>query len=114
LPDRPIFWELEGNRAMRQGKWKLVAKLGHPVEGLMTFGDKVQQSTSTASSEYPVGKWELYDMEKDRTEMHDLSGSERQRTAEMARLWELWAQRCHVLPWPWKPSYSANAAAGTQ
>ena len=41
---KPIFWEHEGNRAVRDGKWKLVAK-----------GVK--------------GAWELYDMEADRTEM---------------------------------------------
>jgi Arylsulfatase A and related enzymes len=38
-----IFWEHEGNRAVRAGKWKLVSK-------------------------YP-DQWELYDMEADRTEM---------------------------------------------
>ena len=43
----PIFWEHESNRAVRDGKWKLVAKADQP--------------------------WELYDMEKDRTEMHDLA-----------------------------------------
>ena len=26
LPERAIFWEHEGNRAVRQGKWKLVLK----------------------------------------------------------------------------------------
>ena len=45
----PIFWEHEGNRAIRIGKWKLVAK-----------GSK--------------GPWELYDLEQDRTELNDLTG----------------------------------------
>ena len=80
LPDRPIFWEHEGNRAMRLGNWKLVAKA-------------------------PNGKWELYDITHDRTEMHDLSSSEPDRTNDMARAWEAWAKRAHVLPWPWKPPY---------
>ena len=44
----PLFWEHESNRAVREGRWKLVAKADQP--------------------------WELYDMEKDRTEMHDLAG----------------------------------------
>jgi hypothetical protein len=39
LPERAIFWEHEGNRAMREGDWKLVAK-------------------------YPAGKWELYNIVK--------------------------------------------------
>ncbi|HEY8751926.1 MAG TPA: arylsulfatase [Tepidisphaeraceae bacterium] len=80
LPERPIFWEHEGNRAMRQGDWKLVAKS-------------------------PGGKWELYNIIKDRTEMHDLWAAEADRTASMTKDWEAWAKRAHVLPWPWKPAY---------
>ena len=59
LPDRPIFWEHEGNRAMRLGDWKLVAK-------------------------YPKRKWELYNVAEDRTEMHDLAASEPRRLSLMA------------------------------
>ncbi len=68
-----LFWEHEGNRAVRVGKWKLVAK-----------GKK--------------GKWELYDMENDRTELHDLAGEHPQRVREMARLWQQWAEQSNVLP----------------
>ena len=75
-----IFWEHEGNRALRVGKWKLVAK-------------------------HPTGKWELYDMDNDRTEMHDLAQSDPQRTSAMAAQWEAWAKRTSALPWPWKPPY---------
>ena len=46
-----FYWEHEGNRAVRLDNWKLVAK-------------------------GPAGKWELYDMEKDRTEMNDLAGEQ--------------------------------------
>jgi arylsulfatase A-like enzyme len=87
LPGRSLFWEHEGNRAMRQGDWKLVAK-------------------------YPAGKWELYNIAADRTEMHDLSGSESARLESMVRDWEAWAKRCHVLPWPWKPQYGQTGGAG--
>src|SRR5665213_1540264 len=80
LPARQIFWEHEGNRAMRDGKWKLVAK-------------------------YPAGRWELYDMDADRTEMHDMAATEPQRLSEMREKWEAWAKRTHALPWPWKPAY---------
>ena len=75
-----IYWEHEGNRAIRQGKWKLVAK-------------------------YPSGKWELYDMEADRTEMHDLSTQHPQEAQQLQKKWEAWADRTHVLPWPWTPPY---------
>jgi arylsulfatase len=85
--DDALYWEHEGNRAMRQGNWKLVAK-------------------------YPAGKWELYDIEADRTEMHDLSAVDPDRTRAMADKWEAWGKRVGALPWPWKPQY--GTAATTQ
>jgi arylsulfatase A-like enzyme len=88
LADRPLerdalYWEHEGNRAMRQGRWKLVAK-------------------------GPAGPWELFDLEADRTELHDRAAAEPERVRQMARKWEAWARRCHVLPWPWRPPYHAD------
>jgi arylsulfatase len=78
-----IFWEHEGNRAVRQGDWKLVAKA-------------------------PAGKWELYNMIADRTEMHDLASAEPQKAKELQAKWEAWAKRANVLPWPWKPEYGGK------
>jgi arylsulfatase A-like enzyme len=75
-----IFWEHEGNRALRVGKWKLVAK-------------------------GPRGPWELYDMEKDRTEMHDLAAAQPDRVREMTSQWERWAKRTEAIPWPWGKPY---------
>ena len=68
-----LIWEHEGNRAVRQGKWKLVCK-------------------------FP-GDWELYDLEADRSELNDLADSERERAAEMAAIHDAWATRCAVQPW---------------
>jgi arylsulfatase len=67
----PLFWEHEGNAAMRAGKWKLVRK-------------------------YP-GDWELYDMDADRTELTDLAALHPERVREMAAQYEAWARRCGVL-----------------
>lgn len=75
-----IYWEHEGNRAIREGKWKLVAKS-------------------------PRGDWELYDMEKDRTEMHDLTDKYPEKVKELAEKWETWAKRARVLPWPYRGKY---------
>ena len=69
-----LYWEHEGNRAVRQGKWKLVSK--HP------------------------GGWELYDMERDRTELHDLAAEHPEKVNELRALHERWAKRCGVRPWP--------------
>jgi len=68
----PLFWEHEGNAAVRVGKWKLVRN-------------------------YPA-PWELYDMEKDRTETQDLASGHPERVKEMLALYEDWAQRCGVIP----------------
>ena len=72
LPERPIFWEHEGNRAVRLGRWKLVARAR--------------------------GDWELYDMEADRTELHDLAAERPQLVRELAERWDLWAVRARVVP----------------
>ena len=73
LPERPpMFWEHEGNSAVRIGRWKLVRK--HP------------------------GPWELYDMEADRTELRDLAAEHPERVRDMAAQYEAWARRCGVLP----------------
>lgn len=69
---QPLFWEHEGNRAVRDGKWKLVAKENRP--------------------------WELYDLERDRTELHDLASSEPAKTRELAARWDGYAARANVLP----------------
>jgi arylsulfatase len=71
--EQPIYFEHEGNRAVRQGKWKLVARGAN-------------------------GAWELYDMDADRTEMHNLAASVSAKAEELAALWQAWAERANVLP----------------
>ena len=79
-----LFWEHEGNRALRIGDWKLVAK-------------------------DPAGPWELYDLKRDRTEMRNLASSQPDRVRAMATTWDQWARRTHAVPWPWKPAYESPA-----
>lgn len=68
----PLFWEHESNRAVRDGKWKLVAKAN--------------------------SAWELYDMESDRTEMNNLAAKEPAKVKALAAKWDSWAARSDVLP----------------
>ena len=70
-----IYWEHEGNAAIRVGDMKLV---------------RVDRT----------GPWELYDMKADRTEQHDLASSMPDKTKELAEKWEVWAERAHVRPYP--------------
>jgi arylsulfatase len=73
LDRQAIYWEHEGNRAVRKDNWKLVSK-------------------------YP-GNWELFDMETDRTEMNDLSLKNQGKINELSTLWESWAEKCKVENW---------------
>jgi arylsulfatase len=82
-----IYWEHEGNRAIRVGEWKLVAKENEP--------------------------WELYDIATDRVEAHDLAAAQPERVAELSAKWEQWAARANVLPlgtWKGRPATSGAAA----
>ena len=56
------------------GKWKLVAAHKEP--------------------------WRLYDMEADRTETRDCSAEFPNLRAKMSGMYDAWAERCGVLPWP--------------
>jgi arylsulfatase len=38
-------------------------------------------------------------MVEDRTELNDLSASNRSQADKMVAMWEAWAARCGVLPW---------------
>ncbi|MEQ8789694.1 MAG: arylsulfatase [Pirellulaceae bacterium] len=72
-PHEQLCWEWSGNRAIRQGKWKAV-------------WDKLIQPR----------RWQLYDLEADRTEMHDLSQEMPERTEQLATDWYAWAKRTGV------------------
>ena len=78
-PRGPLFFEHHGNLAMRDGRWKIV---------------------STYRKQRPV-RWELYDMEADRTELRDLAAEQPERVARMATRWQRWADRVGVRRWPY-------------
>lgn len=63
-----LFWQFGKARAARQGKWKLVR-----------FGN---------------ADWQLYDLEADRTELHDIAREHPDRVERMVHAWERWRERC--------------------
>ncbi len=71
---RPIGWEHHGNRGFRDGKWKIVERNGND-------------------------RWELYDMEKDRTELNDLSAEQLHLLSQLVDRYNEWADRVGVVRW---------------
>ncbi len=71
---QPLFWEHMGNRAIRDGDWKLAAP-------------------------GPNKDWELYNMAEDRSETQNLADQYPERTEELAQKWQTWADRVGVVPW---------------
>ena len=46
------------------------------------------------------GGWELYDIESDRSELHDMAVDHPERVKELSDAWNQWAERASVLPSP--------------
>jgi arylsulfatase len=63
-----LFWQFNKAKAVRTGKWKLV-RLGQ-------------------------ADWQLYDLEKDRTELNNLARQYPQKVKQMAAMWEDWWEKC--------------------
>lgn len=70
IHETPIYWEHEGNAAVRWGNWKLVREYQKP--------------------------WELYDISIDRTEMNDLAAAQPDQRDKLIALWEAWAKKNEV------------------
>ncbi len=67
---KELFWYRKGHRAVRQGKWKLVALKGEA--------------------------WELYDLDKDRSETNNISKLYPEKVKELEGLHDKWAKKCGV------------------
>ena len=71
---RTLFFEHEGNRAVHDGDWKLVALRDEP--------------------------WELYDISTDRTELNNLADAHPEIVRELRAKWKAWAEENFVTPLP--------------
>ncbi len=74
-PHTALCWEHEGWRAVRQGPWKLVAEPRGPP-------------------------WQLYHLSEDPIELNDVAAANPGKVRELIAIYEAWARRCGVRPWP--------------
>lgn len=74
---QPIYWEHEGNRAIRIGNWKAVSNLTEP--------------------------WQLYNMQTDRTEMHDLSTEKPELLKNLVENYSSWYESVSAKPYFTEP-----------
>jgi arylsulfatase len=84
--NEPVYWEHEGNRAVRDGRWKLVSY----------YNEKHEQRPGTGRR---TGRWQLYDLATDRTELNDLAGLYPEKARELREKYEQWALRTGVIDW---------------
>jgi len=68
-----LFWEHEGSRAIRKGRWKLVAEIGEP--------------------------WELYNLEADRSEINNLAAQYPDKVKTLETEYLEWAKKVGVDDW---------------
>ena len=87
LPERAIFWEMDGQTAVRRGKWKLVLN-GQLVE-----------------HEDPIAEVHLSNLDADPGESTNLADDEPEVTAELKRLAEEWREGIERR---WATEYSAT------
>lgn len=74
----PLFWEHEGNRAIRNGDWKLVSAYDYSKKEFM--------------------KWELYNLKEDRSELNDLGDKFPEQKEKMITQFNEWSERAGVIP----------------
>ena len=74
--DRYLYWEHEENCSVRYGNYKALHR-------------------------YDVGKWELYNLDNDASELHDISANHSDIVKQLSSKWYHWAETHHVVP-KWK------------
>ena len=83
------YFEMMGSRALYHDGWKAV--VFHPIMGFAYDG-------SDASLPFDRDEWELYNIDNDRAEIHNLAETHPEKLQEMIALWWREAEAHRVLP----------------
>ena len=83
------YFEMMGSRALYHDGWKAV--VFHPMMGFAYDG-------SDASLPFDRDEWELYNIDNDRAEIHNLAQTHPEKLQEMIALWWREAEAHRVLP----------------
>jgi arylsulfatase A-like enzyme len=84
-----LYWKFGQCRAVRMGKWKLVAPHPNPRLGIDFF----KENQLPGNEDRKEIAWELYDLEQDRTELRNLAEHFPDRVQEIAKLFRAWVSR---------------------
>lgn len=90
LPERELFFEHEGSRAVRDGDWKLVSRYSRDDQLYRAFGFPAAPRST---------EWELYNLKDGRTETKDLAAQYPEKVQEMERQYQRWALQAGARPW---------------
>jgi len=80
-----LFWEHVGNKALRQGDWKLVAE--------------------------HQGDWELYNLKTDRSELENLADQKPKKLKSLVSTWQTYADSIGVVDWSSLPQSKSKPSA---
>ena len=75
-------WEMSGRAAIRKGNWKAV----------------YLPSTRAGPSRKGADRWELFDLDKDKGEVHDLAAEQPEVLKELLKLWDQYVVETGVVP----------------
>lgn len=87
--DRTLFWEHEGNRAIRQGDWKLVSRYANDYRYFKAWGWEKEPRKK---------EWELYNIRNDRWELNELSEKHPEVVEKLTDEYLLWYKKVGAIP----------------
>ena len=87
------YFEMNGQRALWQDGWKAVTHHAPELEPLL-----VLMGDAASVTDFENDRWELYHLDEDWNELHDLAEVEPERLARMVEIWWEEAAKHDVLP----------------